>query len=481
MYDVVIIGAGPHALSLLSRMLINTPDKYEERPDNKSLFFKNKSGVYKTKVKDNPQTRNTPRQLSTYLRKGGVIDENVLNNICVIDRHGGWMTQWSKQFDALGISHLRSTSSIHPDAFDLHTLVQFAEDHRREGELLEIDGGIRGSKFTGPFIVPSLGLFWDFCKSVVKRHKLEDFVTKGFVTRLLPKDGGYDVCLASGDVIVAKQVVVATGNIGVKRIPGWARDVYDGCVDGSLLHTWDIINNSDATGIHTSDVCKQMVKLNMRNPINNTGNTVVIVGGGLSSAHLVVKAAMSGADQIHLVCRSSIKVRQFDLELEWIGRSRFIKLADFYSMKSFEKRSHVVRSSRGGGSITPYVHQQLVKLQESGRLIIHEDTEVWECNKDENHWSIQLSNGHMVDCYIIWLATGSIVDVTMNPLFCDVIKELPINIIDDLPVLTDDLEWGCGSGLYVMGALGGLVLGPDALNLAGARGGASRIAHRLKC
>uniref|UniRef100_H2ZQ22 Uncharacterized protein n=1 Tax=Ciona savignyi TaxID=51511 RepID=H2ZQ22_CIOSA len=170
----------------MSRILLDVENKYDERQDNTRLFVKNKSGKYHAKVRDNPQTLRTPRQISSYLKSGCKINKDLLSKICVIDKYGDWMTQWSKQFDALGISHLRSTSSVHPDAFDLQTMVKFAEDAHRELELLEIDGKIRGSKFTGPFIVPTTGLFWDFCKSVVKRHKLQNFVTKGLVKKLLP-------------------------------------------------------------------------------------------------------------------------------------------------------------------------------------------------------------------------------------------------------------------------------------------------------
>ena len=42
-----------------------------------------------------------------------------------------------------------------------------------------------------------------------------------------------------------------------------------------------------------------------------------------------------------------------------------------------------------------------------------------------------------------------------------------------------DLSWAPGTPLYAMGALAQLQLGPDALNLAGARGGSSRIFRAL--
>ena len=59
-----------------------------------------------------------------------------------------------------------------------------------------------------------------------------------------------------------------------------------------------------------------------------------------------------------------------------------------------------------------------------------------------------------------------------------------------MPILNDDLSWKFEEGdsdgthpssnLWIMGPLAGLTLGPDALNLMGARHGAVRIAKTLR-
>jgi hypothetical protein len=49
-----------------------------------------------------------------------------------------------------------------------------------------------------------------------------------------------------------------------------------------------------------------------------------------------------------------------------------------------------------------------------------------------------------------------------------------------LPLLQKDLSWAEGENFYVMGAMAGLQLGPDALNLAGGRHGACKIARRIR-
>lgn len=45
-YEVVVVGAGPHTLSLLTKLLVDVQDKYEERPSNSHLFsYKNGTSV----------------------------------------------------------------------------------------------------------------------------------------------------------------------------------------------------------------------------------------------------------------------------------------------------------------------------------------------------------------------------------------------------------------------------------------------------
>lgn len=57
------------------------------------------------------------------------------------------------------------------------------------------------------------------------------------------------------------------------------------------------------------------------------------------------------------------------------------------------------------------------------------------------------------------------------PLFASIQEQHPINCVNGLPDLQPDLSWAKGVPFYVMGAFAQLQLGPDALNLAGARSG----------
>ena len=59
-------------------------------------------------------------------------------------------------------------------------------------------------------------------------------------------------------------------------------------------------------------------------------------------------------------------------------------------------------------------------------------------------------------------------------------EEARVPVVSGLPDLQHDLSWTRDCPLYLMGALAMLRLGPDALNLAGARHGATRLTRELR-
>lgn len=95
-------------------------------------------------------------------------------------------------------------------------------------------------------------------------------------------------------------------------------------------------------------------------------------------------------------------------------------------------------------------------------------------------WKCDLSHENPIFVDKIWLATGADVGIDESQLMSSILQMHPVKLVAGLPTLTEDLEWATNSNIYVMGAIAALQLGPDALNIAGARSGASRIAHKLK-
>lgn len=73
----------------------------------------------------------------------------------------------------------------------------------------------------------------------------------------------------------------------------------------------------------------------------------------------------------------------------------------------------------------------------------------------------------------VWLATGHRFDARDCPLTADLLQQVPVPLVDGLPVLEVHLSWG-GTAVHVTGGLAALSAGPTARNLVGARIAAER-------
>jgi cation diffusion facilitator CzcD-associated flavoprotein CzcO len=159
--DLVIAGAGPHALALAARLLRKRP---------------------------------------TWRRR-----------LRVVDPAGAWLSCWQRQMAQYEIPWLRSPSPHHPHP-NPHALRRFALEHHR------------GWQLEGPYGLPHTDLFADFCRSVVDEFGLATSLVSGRLTQLrLPPSGSGPLTLAfaDGSEQRARRLVIATG-AGGPRLPAWA-------------------------------------------------------------------------------------------------------------------------------------------------------------------------------------------------------------------------------------------------------------------
>ena len=492
--DLVVVGAGPHALSLIAKLAEPRVDPNEEVPQNRTLFKQSNKGVIKARYDTEPSAsagsslekdlrRFESRAFSTKQKKR---TQEFLQRCMVLDANGEWMSQWHKQFETLNIPMLRSPISAHPDPIDREMLRMFAEKHKRRG-LDTIDLDIDRSKdFHGPYEVPTTGLFERFCRSVESRYKLDAVLRQAYVTRIVPLERIgeaesnqestvplFEIITKGEERLIARNVVVAVGSLNTPSLPQWAseaRETYSEIPEAleSLLHSNDIITKSKD---HTS--------------VLNSSRRLLIVGGGLTAGHLALKALHSNTNaRVCLISRRNLIRRQFDLELKWMGMKRTNKLAEFWSVESMEERMSILRQSKNGGSISPEVFNDLLEFEAIGRLELLENAEVVDAQWDRGGWMATLSNGRREAFEAIWCATGTATDFCTEPLFVDlcefaVDKGDPIDVVGGFPVLTEDLRIHKHLNVFVMGMYAGLRVGPGALNVMGGNAAASRIAHAL--
>jgi len=472
--DLVIVGGGCHAAALLMRLLTKGEVLQDPNPPIEGY-------------------RHAPKDVRRHLFKTPV-EEGLKQSIVVLDRSGGWMLNWQKAYQALDIPHLRSPEGLHPDPYDHSALPVYAKHTKMEDEfipMVQLDRGVRhcGCLYCGPFQLPSVRLFAKFCQHLVQAYGLESLLFEGEVTELRPLDGGFELEVSRGQGsarMTASNVVLARGPTCRKRVPDWAEPLLAPscpCAPWAMGHAWDIIAGNGTTGLAPEQQEPSSPWLDAVAPTDR----VLVIGGGLTSGHLVTLAAKRGA-QVQLVLRGPRKVKQFDLILPWFGNDRWTKRSEFEKADVSQKLTAILKD-RDGGSLTPEQDLKIQPLEAAGRCEVREYTQVtsavWighESTSDGGggYWEVCFDDDTDCHCEKIWLATGSRMDADSDPLLQQLLAQHPIPLHRGFPDVTQTLRWAPDVPLYVMGGLAALQLGPDAVNLAGGLRGAFRIAACLK-
>lgn len=360
----------------------------------------------------------------------------------IVDPSGRWMSRWQRQMERHEIPWLRSPSPHHPHP-NANALRRFAHDQQRSREL------------EGTYGLPHTDLFHAFCRDVIAAFQLEGRVQTASVEHIgLPRmgKGQLEVGLSDGATVQAERVVIATGN-GMPQWPSWVTGI-------SGNHPAEVLRHSDGIDLPS---------LHLRH-----GERILIVGGGLTSAHLSLGALRRGA-QVHLLCRRSLKHKPFDADPGWLG-PKYLKA--FQAEPCMLRRRRLVLEARDGGSITPEAAAELRQAQRQGQLQLHEHCEVQAAQWCSAEWDIRCTDGHQLSADRIWLATGHRQGVSQHPLLRQLHQQHPIELVEDWPVLEPDLSWP-GSSVHVMGGLSALQIGPAARNLFGGREASQRICRTV--
>ncbi|AFY27589.1 FAD/NAD(P)-binding protein [Cyanobium gracile] len=356
----------------------------------------------------------------------------------VLDPSGTWLAHWQSQMGRYEIPWLRSPSPHHPHP-NPHALRRFAQESQRLGEL------------EGPYGLPHTALFADFCRSVVADFQLTGRVQAAAAEeiRLPPSgDAAIELTLSDGSVVAAQRLVIATG-ADAPVLPGWV-----GAIAGP--HPPEALQHSQALDLAA---CHGL-----------TGQHLVIVGGGLTSAHLALGALRRGA-RVSLFCRRELRCKAFDADPGWLG-PRYLK--DFRAEPCWHRRRQQVLEARDGGSVTPQLAGQLQQARARGHLQLNEGCQIASAQWVQGQWLLHCRDGSRHCADRLWLATGHHQGVSHQPLLRQLQAQRPLALVDDWPVLSGDLCWP-GTRVHLMGGLAALQLGPAARNLFGGREAAQRI------
>ncbi len=354
--------------------------------------------------------------------------------IRVLDPAGVWMSQWQRQFRAQEIPHLRSPAVHHPDP-NPYELRRFAESHPQG--------------LIPPYDRPTTAVFEGFCQDVVQRWQVGSLVMSAQVSRIRSLRPGFGLDLCDGRSLKARRVVLAKG-AGIPALPRWSL---------GLEHPPERL-------CHSSQVNLPSLALD--------GETVVIVGGGLTSGHLALGAVQRGA-RVILMTRRTAREKLFDTDPGWLG-PKYLK--GFEQEVCWQTRRQQIQSARDGGSLTPEVLTRLRSLTHQGSLVLQESCQISGAVWQMGRWQIRCLDGGSLRSDRIWLATGNRVDMADEKILDDLLEAHPIPTVEGLPILDQHLRWP-GCELFVMGGLAALQVGPVARNLSGARMAAQKIVPAL--
>ncbi|KAK4050395.1 hypothetical protein OIV83_003465 [Microbotryomycetes sp. JL201] len=496
--QVLVVGGGPHSLALCARLADSHPASLYTDLEHARLSWlharrpaRPSSTKHKPAVKGHWAARKLVQTCSTCTCSGSDLSSVVR----VIDASGkGFLARWNSFFRGLEIQYLRSPMLFHPSPADNDALVAYARRVNREDELMPIDNVVGAEKSKHErkkrhdYFRPSSALFRDFIEDeLVKRYHLQDLVTHGKVVsvsrRQLHVQGqelvdGFRIVVVMPDgtvcVFGAAAVVFAVGPSSTPFLPPTIEKALARSERGQTVRHGQAWCHS--TAFADEGFCFPPPFLAAKIAQGNR-TTLLVIGGGLTSAQIVDQAIRKGVSKVILLCRGSLKVKHFDMDLEWVSKYNNLLKAAFWQEECPLARHATIMSARNGGSVNPQFASILNKHVKSRQLDLHLHTTVAEAQYRDGLWSIKTSDSvsHHVD-YVV-CSTGSKLDFASVECVQPMLDS--VQVVNGLPRLTPDLQIDKDLPVFVMGAYAMLELGPDALNLSGTRHGAERITHKL--
>ena len=445
--DVCIVGSGPDALSVLSAL---------HEP-----FAKLSPAEYSRAIRDKKRPKDRLK-------------------VCVVSPSApAWLSDWEERFDALEITHLRSPASAHPDLYASQGLMEFAQENGREAELVDV--GVRNAKELGSmnarlrevdeglYDIPSASLFLDFCRSLAS--ELPHRCVQGHVVGIDLSEGEVaSQCMKVHVLqqddrqvhVSARNVVLAIGAPGPSTVP----QVFE-CIPPQVL-------------THTSNAAGLMILKREAAKIQ-----VLVVGGGLSAIQAAISFARRGSHVV-LASRRPLYWRHFDLPIPWFDRRTHNIGGHRFLSTNMEDRATFIKDTRGGGTVPPWYRK---KLSDSGvECVVAKVTAAYHEGNHEVleggapvHVTLEELDGstRAVQVNHVILGTGATGDFLKIPLMKEMQAKWPVDVVNGLPVIGQDLRWTPGLPMYVVGGLAALRVGPDASNLMGARRAAEKVAQNL--
>lgn len=355
--------------------------------------------------------------------------------IRIIDPHAKPLENWERCTKAISMPYLRSPS-VHHIEINPFGLERFSKQNH-------------GETFYGRFKRPSLSLFKQHCDHLFHELNMRECWIKGRVIEVQKTGVKWEIVNDDGNKLTSKNVVIAIGIGEQPYWPEWALKLKD--QTQTIHHIFEDNFNFES----------------LLGPI-------VVIGGGMTAAHLVNKLASIFPGEVTMVKRHPFRVKLFDSDPGWLGPK---KQASFRNNPDYSSRRRRIIEARHRGSITQDLHMKLHHLKRRGQLDWL-DEEINTFKQVENGTILITKEGKEILARSIILATGFKPTLPGREWISPLMKREKLKCAEcGYPIVTERLEWA--EGLYVTGALAELQIGPIARNISGARQAAEQIVSSI--
>ncbi|WP_299743559.1 hypothetical protein [uncultured Rossellomorea sp.] len=367
--------------------------------------------------------------VATYLVKKKKVP---IHKICVIDPYPGPLFKWKRLTGLIDMPYLRSPFVHHLDTHPF-SLKSFKK------------GG--GENFYGPYKRPALTLFNQHSNAVLEGIKISKAWFQGKVDHVEKGDNGWIVRTSSLDHFHGNNIVIATGMNNKLAYPSW----------GSAL----VASRPKQVGHLFAESL-----LRIEPPI-------VVIGGGISAAHMVVKLSKQFPGHVYQIARHPYRVNDFDSDPGWLGPKY---MNGFVNIHRYEHRREVIDHARHKGSMPSELANKLRNLKRSNTFtFIQDEIQSWDVLGDEIILHLTKAESS-VKAKTILFATGFSREVMKVDWLQKLIQKEKLACAKcGFPIVKEDLSW-CNH-LFVTGPLAELEIGPPSRNISGARKAAERIVN----
>ncbi|KIL51180.1 FAD-dependent oxidoreductase [Jeotgalibacillus campisalis] len=356
-----------------------------------------------------------------------------ITRVKIIDPYPEPLYQWKKRTETISMPYLRSPGVHHVDV-NPFSLKAYGK---------QADG--KGT-FYGPYSRPSLSLFNTHSKSVFQEVELQKAWVKGDVEKIKRVNAAWEVQIDTGMRLKSKNVLVATGTNNKLYTPEWGKEL-SAAFPNQAGHIFE-------------DKVPSFIP------------PVVVIGGGITAAHLVIKLSGLFPGKVIQIARHENRIHDFDSDPGWLGPKN---MRSFEQIQSYDKRRKLISEVRHKGSVPRELATRLKRLQKEGSFtFILDEVGSWEKNSSSIHLNLTHSN-ETAKVKTVLFATGFSSRLMEARWLQELIQENQLQCANcGFPIVDESLEW-C-EHLFVSGPLAELELGPSARNIAGARKAAERIA-----